>query len=357
MGWHQAVPSRQKAQISIFILIFALFSLHAVATPKTVKKSPAQQEMCQHQFKIPSMGTLLEMQIVDICGREHDQFIKSAQNILNSWESEFSLYQPQSPISRLNKNGLLLNPSAIFIEGIQTSLEHFHRTFGQFNILVEPILKEIRQSFKSNQQPPEPSTLDKMNSLLQIANIKITPSDSKNMAGTDKTEQNNSEPKIEFLVPGAQITLDGIVKGVAVDKIAELANSEEIPGYLINFSGNMRWRGSPPQKKQWNLKAWNPVLQKAYAIDIPKEGAMASSGPEHNSFDEKFAWHHLISPKTLRPETYWMQTTVIGPSAADCDALSTATFVSDRKTLQLILKNYPGYRAYTVNNKGRRKHF
>ena len=114
----------------------------------------------------------------------------------------------------------------------------------------------------------------------------------------------------------------------------------------------MRWKGSPPKKDRWNLQAWNPIKQVGYKIDIPKEGAMASSGPEHNSFDEKYAWHHLISPKTLRPANYRSQTTVVGTSAADCDVLSTATFVSDDAEVRKILTKYPGYKAYSIDQSG-----
>ncbi len=341
--------------IYIFTLTFHFIFLpfQIFAQPKNTKFLGSANKYCLQQYKIPSMGTLLELQIVDICSQEHGQFLKTARDILNNWESEFSLYQPQSPISQLNQKGLLANPSTIFIEGIQTSLQHLNRTLGQFNILVEPILKEIRRSFAKDQKPPDLSTIEGMKGLLQIENLKLN----HQPLSEKPSSQFKVESKVEFAVSGSAITLDGIVKGIAVDKIAELANSEKFQGYLINFSGNMRWKGAPPGKKHWNLMAWNPVTQKAYKIETPQEGAMASSGPEHNSFDEKYAWHHLINPKTLRPANYWRQTTIVGPSAAECDVLSTATFVSENDLFKKILKNYPDYRAYTVDLKGQTKLF
>lgn len=319
-------------------LALLLFSIQLPAIERlnpNLGSSKPSETLCLEQFKIPSMGTIFEIQLASTCGHDQSPFLKSAQEILKNWEEHFSLYQENSPISRLNKNGFHKDPSAIFNEGLRESIRHFHSTYGQFNILVEPILSEIRKSFTKDHRPPDLRVLDSMKSLLKIENIQVT------------------ENHVNFSVSGTKMTLDGIVKGMAVDKVAELAESAGLMNYLINFSGNMRWKGSPPGKRRWILKAWNPVKAKAFNVEVPKEGAMASSGPEHNSYDEKFAWHHLISPATLRPAHFWLQTTVIGPSAGDCDVLSTATFVSDKRLLKKILKNYGGYKAYTVDARGK----
>jgi thiamine biosynthesis lipoprotein len=314
-----------------FLIIGGLFSLFL--SPSVEAKSV--KTLCQYDYKIPSMGTVFEIQLVSRCGQEHKELTLEAKNILELWEREFSLYQSQSPIQVLNRTKKLSAVSPQFREGLDLSIEAHQRTDGKFNILVGPVLALVRASFKEHKGPPTNENIDRLRPSLDIENLII--------------EKNS----VSLKGPEAQITLDGIVKGIAVDKVRDLMTEFEISHFLLNFSGNMVWKGQPLDKKSWSLKAWNPVLQKTFDIKIPEEGAIASSGPEHNSFDEKWKWHHLIDPKTLRPSLHWMQTTVITTNAKDADVLSTALFVSNESEIKKILKNYPGTRVYLVKPDGK----
>lgn len=280
------------------------------------------------------MGSVFELQVTDTCGADHKELLAGIHGILEAWEGDFSLYQENSPLSKLNRDKELLNPGPVFQEGLKVALRANALTLGKFNIQVQPVLNLIRDSFKKSSGPPESRDLDKLKSLL---NPKLIVQSGSRVSLADKN---------------ASLSFDGIVKGIAVEKSNNFSKKFNLKGLLLNFSGNMHWYGQRADGKSWTIKAWNPVKQSAFALPSRTEASIASSGPENNAFDEKYLWHHLIDPWTLRPATYWSQATVIGPDAGVCDALSTAVFVSDLATIKKIHENYPLYFFYLVDRKG-----
>jgi thiamine biosynthesis lipoprotein len=133
-----------------------------------------------------------------------------------------------------------------------------------------------------------------------------------------------------------QITFDGIAKGYAVDRVAELLEMRGYHNYLVNFSGNMRWRGQSIDKKPWNIAVWDPAQKKITPIPSREQGAIATSGNEHQS-------GHLIDPRTTKPITSGPQSvSAIGPSAAICDVLSTTFFIQTESERQAVIKALVG---------------
>src|SRR4051812_2503619 len=68
---------------------------------------------CRETIHIPSMGTVFEVQYVSACG--HTISGGEIKHRLELWEASMSLYQPQSEIRQLNRDGILRNPSSDFV--------------------------------------------------------------------------------------------------------------------------------------------------------------------------------------------------------------------------------------------------
>lgn len=295
----------------------------------------AQAKNCETIKKIPSMGSFLEIQIVSPCHKlpEAKAFLQ-VQEILNVMEQEMSLYQKDSPINRLNSMGHLGAGYSHLRHVLKLSLEVSQKTKGAFDPSVLPVLQLIQKSFKDSHQPPKDSELENLRPLVDHHLILL------------------SEQEIKFKKQKMMITLDGIAKGYAVDEVADFWEAQGFHNYLVNFSGNMRWKGQNLKGRLWKIQVWDPERKRGLNLPLPKAGAIASSSAEHVHYSENQAWHHIIDPRTLKPAMKWQSATAIGPRAALCDAFSTTFFVLGEQDIRELIKtSYPKYSAVLIKEK------
>lgn len=301
----------------------------------------AQEPVCEVLQKIPSMGSVFEIQLVKNCSQKDDKtlFLK-IKNELDEIESELTLYRDDSPLQKLNSTGVLKGSFKHLEYLLRQSIKAKQDTLGAFDISIYPVLLKIQDSFKKNKKPPRLTELDELKDLVDMKAIVL------------------AENNISLSKKGMKLTLDGVGKGYAVDQVAKIIESAGFSRYLLNFSGNMRWRGLRGDGKSWQLARWNPVRQKVEKIKVGLFGVIASSGPEINHYSEDLIWHHIIDPNTLRPPMLWSQVTVLGAgenvTAMDCDILSTATFILPIEKIKEILQNsYPLFKVWVVDLKGK----
>jgi FAD:protein FMN transferase len=285
-------------KMSFFIsALFTFFSHMVWASPD------AKNIHCETSRRLPSMGAVFEIQVVNLCAAPlTDDFFVKIQKQLDEIESEMSLYQKNSAINKLNREGKLNIAPKHLLRVLKKSLEISEKTTGLFDVTVESVIKG-KAAVASGWQ-----------------NIIVR----------------NEE--ISFTRPNVQVTLDGIAKGYAVDQVAEGLSFAGIKSYLVNFSGNMRWQGRRADGHKWRIQIWNPSTRKAQDISPLESGAIASSGGEHNG-------GHIFNPLNGNTKSQWLQTTIIGQSAETCDALSTTAYLMASKSTidEMLGSNFKGY--------------
>ncbi len=112
----------------------------------------------------------------------------------------------------------------------------------------------------------------------------------------------------------------------------------------------MRLKGAHLDGRPWSVAILNPVDRGTIPAAISSGEAIASSGVDYASFTKDKRWHHIIDPTTLKPANHVVGSTVIGPSAATCDVLSTAVFVmGPSRTREIMARHYPQYRYWMVD--------
>lgn len=286
----------------------------------------ASSKICDIHHTIPSMGTLLKLQYLDSCDKKDDHtHALETKRILDRLESSMSLYQTQSEISRLNRDGVLKKPSQDILSVVRLSLKSGELTEGYFDISIWPVLFFIKGHFEKSDLAPKPQDIDRYRENVDYRKIAANEND------------------IKFKNKGMMITLDGIAKGYAVDLVAEALRSRGIKDFLIDFSGNMIASGRNARRKAWTIAVESDEA-KPKIVSL-NDNAISTSGARYATYSEKNKWHHLLNPKTLRPASGGKSVTVMGPSAAVCDMLSTAVFAMDSGIAKRILKkNYPDYR-------------
>jgi len=136
------------------------------------------------------------------------------------------------------------------------------------------------------------------------------------------------------LARGQRIDLGGIGKGYAID----LAYSALLPisNYLINAGGDIRVRGNNEAGKPWNLELIHQDRSNnttpLFSVPV-QDKALACSGSWARKVKQ---FHHLIDPKTGKPENKTKTVYVLSDKAIDADGLATAIFVGGKELLSTL---------------------
>lgn len=207
--------------------------------------------------------------------------LDQAKGLIKDVEAAFSLYDPSSDLSRLNRTKQL-NPSQQFQTLMTLADAAYHSTDGLFDPTVQPLWQALADG-----------------------------------GATDKALENIGWERVEFtpnrisLEPDQALTFNGIAQGYATDLVAELLDANGFETALINI-GEFRSTGG----------AWRLGLKDAqYGLLGQRTltlGAIATSDTSTSPLGES---GHILHP-TARPQ--WSSVSVEADTAAWADALSTA---------------------------------
>lgn len=265
------------------------------------------------------MGTVFEIKIFARDENTAKKSISEAFDEISRLEGMFSVFLPDSEVSKLNKSGRAA-VSAEALEVTKTSKYYSEISGGAFDITVLPLI-ELWKSSKKNGKMPSPSAIEKAKKLAGSKNILI---DEKNR-------------RITLALKGMKLDFGGIAKGYAVDRACELLKKSGIESGMVNAGGNMRVWGN----KVWKIALQNPRDKSGYITVLRlKNTSVATSGDyERYFFLDKKRISHIINPLSGYSAEETISATIITEKAVAADALSTAVFVlGPEKGLGLIEK-------------------
>jgi thiamine biosynthesis lipoprotein len=112
----------------------------------------------------------------------------------------------------------------------------------------------------------------------------------------------------------------GLVKGWAVDRAAEIADSLGWRSYAINAGGDIRLHGGALPGPVWRVGIQHPEHRgQVVAVVVGDDLAVATSGAYARG-------GHVCDPHTHRPPEGVLSVTITGPDLATADAYATAAF-------------------------------
>ena len=244
-------------------------------------------------------------------------------NEIKRLENIFSLFDNNSSISQLNKEGYILNPQKELVEVLNFANNISENTNGAFDVTVQP-LWIIHESYSKHKN------IDRLNDEIQKV---------KNLISYKNIEINKN--KIYFKKENMQITLNGIAQGYITDKITYILKQRGFTNVLVDL-GEFNSIGGYDENRDWNIAT--PYLNDIKYLKL-NNNAIASSGGYGTRFDEKY--HHLFDTKTGTSANYLNSVTIKASNAMLADALSTAVFVMSEKQREKIKSIYPNIEIYT----------
>ncbi|WJM07292.1 FAD:protein FMN transferase [Paenibacillus sp. PK1-4R] len=278
------------------------------------------------RFQFRAMNTDVEVQLS--AGREEAEHAATlVKNWFETQEQRFSRFVADSELNRLNGSTGWMPISAAMDEVLSLAYGYIGLTEGIFQPGISQALQasgyDISFEKVQQRQPQRP--------LLERILRTKTPE----CSGMKEDRYDHSRPswiqregsRMVHLDPGAELDLGGIVKGWAVERIADwLQRTLHIPAGLINAGGDIQVWGSPDHS-QWTLQVADPLQNQGAVSGVIRlqRGAVATSGISRRQWqntDGSLA-HHLIDPRTMEPaDTDVLQCTVLGQHASQCEIIA-----------------------------------
>lgn len=252
-------------------------------------------------------------------------------------EKIFSLFQPDSELARLNRDGTLSQPS----KDLRLLLEQSQRmgtlSGGAFDITVQPFWDLYAAHFGANpnmEHGPDPRHIEVARALVDYRAIDV------------------SSGHVAFARPGMAATMNGIAQGYIADRIADMMRDDGFDQVVVEL-GEIRALGNHPNGRPWRVGIKDPLapLQIARMIDVSDQ-AVATSGGYGTGFDPSGHHHHIFDPTTGASARRYLDVTVVGLRAMVADALSTALFVAPEARAVSLVRSFPGVYALITDLDG-----
>lgn len=253
------------------------------------------------------------------------------------YERIFSLYRPESEISRLNAEGALAKPSPELRGLVEASRRLSVLSGGAFDISVQPLWRMYEAHFWSHSDV-QPDILSRARDVAQEL--------------VDFRNIDAGSTRIAFARPGMGITLNSLAQGFITDAVADLLRNEGFESAVVDL-GEFRTLGRHPDGHPWRIGIRNGTAEGGIARTVElADTALAVSGGYGTTFEPSGRFHHIFDPHTGASADGLVDVAVIGPRATSANGLSTAICVTGEDRAPALLAAFPGTRAIVTRPDG-----
>ena len=222
---------------------------------------------------------------------------------LTRLERVFSLYRPDSALSRLNSRGGLEAPPLDLVQVLSQAGQVWRQSDGLFDPTVQPLWDlHARHFARADADPRGPSAA-------QLEAVR----------GAVGWSGLSMSPERITLRPGMALTLNGIAQGYAADCMAALLRRHGMRHALVDM-GEVAALGRRGDGRAWSARTPDGATR------FLSHGGLAVSMADGTRFSP--LCHHLFDPLAGRCAPPTAAIVVQAPSATLADAISTAIAVS-----------------------------
>jgi thiamine biosynthesis lipoprotein len=267
-------------------------------------------------------------------GKNYDEEI---EQLLLRFNASLSIYDPNSLISRINRNDTTALTDEFFRTVFGKAEEIHKASSGVFDITVAPLVNLWGFGFTSDQ--PEPDA-EKIDSLLQYVGM-----DKVRLAGN----------RLEKDADGIMLDVNAIAKGYSVDVVANFLEQQGCHNYLVEIGGEVVARGVNTSGDVWRIGIDRPDEntlpgENFQAIICLKNRALATSGNYRRFFEiDGVKYAHSIDVKTGYPVQHnLLSATIIAADCITADAWATVCMVSGLEKSVELLRQHPEFDALLI---------
>ena len=296
---HVKLKRRQWLQLS--------FGLGAVLG--TAHGDAATPDLKWRERALLGFGTSLWLRAAHASAGRVEAALDAAVAVIRHVERQMSLFDPDSAVCRLNREGVLHHPHPDLVQVLQLAQQVSARSKGAFDVTVQPLWLAWQGAQRAGRLPTAHE--------LGVARARV------GWRGLEVSPE-----RIRLLRPGMALTLNGIAQGFASDLARTALRAHGIEHALID-TGEWSALGSGPDATPWTLGVANPRSADALIAKLVTDGrAIATSSDAHCSFSADHLHHHIFDPHTGYSPRGLASVTVAAPTCAMADALTKVMFMA-----------------------------
>ncbi len=313
--------------------------------------------------------------------RQPLRWASEALDVVHLLEDQMSVYRPHTELSQLNRiaGSRPVPVEERLFELLCRAREIWGETEGCFDPTSGPLIALWRQCRKDVRLPTDDEVADRL-ALIGMQHVVFPTEDAMHSpqlsgtalaAGVSPGQIHIATPvasvipltisvigreaaidtSIAFDRPGVELNLGSIGKGHALDRAAEILVEHHLTEWLIHGGhSSVLARGEHNGLPGWPVGMRNPLLpQRRLGTILLRDQALATSGTavQHFRFEGK-RYGHIIDPRSGWPTDTMLSVTVLAPTAAEADALSTAFFVGGVELADRYCSNHPSVSALLI---------
>ncbi len=240
-----------------------------------------------------------------------------ALDLIDELEDQMTVYREHSEVSRLNaiaaNHSVEVEPQLYDL--FTRCASWTHQTEGAFDIAIGAIVREWGFARRDGRVPSDRERTDAMNRC-GFRHIMLSP----------------EQRTVKYRMAGLELNLGAVGKGYALDRAAQRLRDEwGVRSALLHGGGSSVYAmGCPPgDSRGWLVRLRHPSYPANSLGSIRlRDCGFGTSAATFQYFEYKgMKLGHLIDPRTGWPAAGTASASIVAPTAAEADAISTAAFV------------------------------
>ena len=259
---------------------------------------------------------------------------EDALDLIDEVEDQLTVYRDTSEVARLNATafGRSVPVAATLFDLLAQCAEWTRDTAGGFDIAVGALIASWAAHKRDGRIPPP----------ADLATARAN-------SGTRHVVLDARTRSVKYRRPHLALNFGSVGKGYALDRAADRMRTRwGIDSALLHGGGSsVRALGTPPgQPRGWPVAVRHPSGDGLLGTVYLQDQGLGTSAATFQFFE--FAgrrYGHVLDPRTGSPATGTESASVVAPTAAQADALSTAFFVQGADAASEYIQLHPAVAA------------
>lgn len=271
------------------------------------------------------MGTMFDIVVYHASRPAAERAVERAMAEIVRLDGVMSHFKRDSELSRLVRQGeagfVRVSPDLFSV--LEQSLALSRRSNGMFDVTIGPVLRRWKNA-RDEERSPSADEIAQARRCVGYQKIEVRPPD-----------------RVQLLSDCVEIDLGGIGKGYAVDRAMRILATSGIEHAVVNAgSSSIAARGAPPGSAGWPVTLAGDT---SGGRTILLENASISTSRQNGE---------ILDPFTGTPAAHDQTVTVVAPTAAAADALSTTLLMLSIDEGKTLLETFADVSAWWIAHDG-----
>lgn len=267
------------------------------------------------------LGTTLSLRAAHENTTQLEAGLDAAVAAIRRVEASMSLFNAQSDVATLNRQGFLDAPGPELLTVLRMSLLVAQRSEGRFDPTVQPLWLLYARAQREGHVPTQ-NELAAVRERIGWQHVAV------------------SDARIALARPGMALTLNGIAQGYAADLAKQTLVQHGIAHALVD-AGEFACLGQNPLNQPWTLGVENPRNVEQVLAGVQMGGRSVATSSDHRSaFSKDLMHHHILDPATGDSPPAMSSVTVLAHSAMLADALTKVMFIGGTDRMEALAQEW-----------------